>query len=113
MEIYLHTLHDCNVNSMSSLNTFDANDMQSYMIGDAMFYEDDLFSPPSFDEEIYFDDTLPTIYDDYCDDTYAIKKKCLQVYHDKNDSSDSYFLEFAPTITNEKDFSYVGSNKFS
>jgi len=45
MELYLHTLHDCNVTSMSSLNTFDANDMQSYKLGDATFYEDDLFSP--------------------------------------------------------------------
>src|SRR3954468_1504234 len=113
MELYLHTLHDCNVTSMSSLNTFDANDMQSHKLGDSMFYEDDLFIPPSFDEEIYFDDTLPPIYDDYCDDTYAIKNKILQVHHDKNDSCDSYFVEFAPTITNEKDFAYVWSNKFS
>ena len=45
MELYLHTLHDCNVTSMSSLNTFDANDMQSYNLGDATFDEDDLFSP--------------------------------------------------------------------
>ena len=45
MELYLHTLHDCNVTSMSSLNTFDANDMQSYKLGDATFDEDDLFSP--------------------------------------------------------------------
>ena len=41
----------------------------------AWYDEDDLFSPPSFDEKIYFDDTLPPIYDDYCDDTYAIKNK--------------------------------------
>src|ERR1041385_8075269 len=75
--------------------------MQSYKLGDATFDEDDLFSPPNFDEEIYFDDT------------YVIKKKCLHLYHDKNDSCDSYFLEFAPTITNEKDFAYVESNKFS
>src|SRR3954470_19986580 len=64
---YFHnTLVSSNVTSMSSLNTFDANDMQSDKLGDATFYEDDLFSPPSFDEEIYFDDTLPPIYDDYC-----------------------------------------------
>ena len=44
MEFYLH-LHDFNVTSMSSLITFDANDMQSHKLGDAMFYEDDLFSP--------------------------------------------------------------------
>src|ERR1041385_5551614 len=115
MELYyLHNTHDSsNVICMSSLNTFDTNDMQSHKLGDATFYEDDLFSPPSFDEEIYFDDTLPPIYDDYCGDTYAIKNECLEVYHDKNDSCDSYFLEFAPTITNEKDFAYVESNKIS
>src|ERR1041384_8077251 len=111
MELYLHTLHDCNITSMSSLNTFDANDMQSYKLGDATFDEDDLFSPPSFDEEIYFDGTLPPIYDDYCDDTYVIKNKFLQVDHDKNGSYDSYFVEFAPTAID--DFSYLGSNKFS
>src|ERR1041385_3027353 len=115
MELYyLHNTHDSsNVISMSSLNTFDANDMQSYKLGDAMFYEEALFSPPNFDEEINFHDTLPPIYDDYCDDTYAIKNECLEVYHDKNDSCDSYFLKFALTITNEKDFAYVESNKFS
>src|SRR3954465_8159872 len=113
MEIYyLHNTHDSsNVISMSSLNTFDTNDMQSHKLGDAMFYEDDLFSPPSFDEEIYFDDTLPPIYDDYCDYTYSIKNKFLQVHHDKNDSCDSYFVEFPPTTID--DFAYLGSNKFS
>ena len=41
---------------MNSLNTHDANDMQSYKLGDAMFDEDDIFSPPSFDEQIYYDE---------------------------------------------------------
>ena len=39
--------HDCNVVSMNSLNIHDANDMQSHKLGDAMFDEDDIFSPPS------------------------------------------------------------------
>ena len=39
--------HDCNVVSMNSLNIHDANDMQSHKPGDAMFNEDDIFSPPS------------------------------------------------------------------
>src|SRR3954467_9305008 len=113
MELYyLHNTHDSsNVISMSSLNTFDVDNMQSYKLGDATFDEHDLFSPPSFDEEIYFDDTLPPIYDDYCDDTYAIKNNFLKVDHDKNDSYDSYFVEFAPTTID--DFAYLGSNKFS
>ena len=33
----------------------------------------EIFSPPSFDEKICYDETMPPIYDDYCDDMYAIK----------------------------------------
>jgi hypothetical protein len=47
---YLNDKHYCNVVSMNSLNIHDANDIQSHKLGDAMFDEDDLFSPPSFDE---------------------------------------------------------------
>ena len=43
--------HDCNVVSMNSLNIHDANDMQSYKLGDAIFDEYDIFSPPSFYEK--------------------------------------------------------------
>src|SRR4051812_33609600 len=68
MKLYLHTLHDCNVTSMTLLNNFDANNMQSHKLGDAMFDEDDIFIPRSFNDKIYFDDTLPPIYDDYNDE---------------------------------------------
>ena len=40
--------HDCNVSSINSLNIHDASDMQNYQLGDAMFDEDDIFSPPKF-----------------------------------------------------------------
>ena len=46
---YVNDEHDCNVVSMNSLNIHDANYMQSHKLGDAMFDEDDMFSPPSFD----------------------------------------------------------------
>ena len=49
---YLNDEHDCNVVSMNSLNIHDANDMQSHKLGDAMFDEDDIFSPPRFDVKI-------------------------------------------------------------
>ena len=65
---YLNDEHDCNVVTMNSLNIHDANDVQSYKLGDAMFDEDDIFCPPSFDEQIYFGDSMPTIYDDYIDE---------------------------------------------
>src|SRR3954470_17753946 len=72
---YVNDEHDCNVVSMNSLNTHDANDIQSHKLGDVIFDEDDMFSPPSFDEQIYYDESMPPICDDYCDDSYAIKNK--------------------------------------
>ena len=42
---YLNDEHDCNVVIMNSLNIHDANDMQSHKLGEAMFDEDDIFSP--------------------------------------------------------------------
>ena len=70
---YLNDEHDCNVVSTNSLNIHDANDMQSYKLGDAMFDEYDLFSPPSFDENIYYDESMPPIYDDYCDESGFVR----------------------------------------
>ena len=113
---YVNDEHDCNVVSMNSLNTHDANDMQSHKLGDAMFDEYDIFCPPSFDEQIYYDDSMPPIYDDYCDDTYALKNndnnETCHLYFNFQ-SHDNYFVEFAPTIIHEKKFAYVESSKFS
>ena len=33
--------------------------------GEAMFNEDDLFSPPPLIDQTYFDDSMAPIYDDY------------------------------------------------
>ena len=115
----LNDEHDCNVVSRNFLNINDANDIQCHKLGDAMFDEDDIFSPPSFDVQIYYDE--PPIYDNYCDDTYAIKSNdnheaCNHDFSFQLDyaSHDSYFVEFAPTtILNEKKFVYVESNKNS
>ena len=65
----LNDEHDCNVVSMNSLNIHDANDMQSHKLGEVMFDEDDIFCPPSFDEKIYYDESMPPIYDDYIDES--------------------------------------------
>ena len=65
----LYDEHDYNVVSMNSLDIYDANDMQNHKLGDPMFHEDDIFCPPSFDEQIYFDDSMPPIYDVYIDDS--------------------------------------------
>ena len=61
--------HDCNVFSMNSLNIHDANDMQIHKLREAMFDEYDIFCPPSFDENIYYDESMPPIYDDYIDES--------------------------------------------
>ena len=42
---FVNDEHDYNIVSMNSLNTHDANDMQSHKLGDAMFDEDDFLSP--------------------------------------------------------------------
>ena len=34
-----------------------------------MFDEYDIFSPPSYDENIYYDQSMPPIYDDYIDES--------------------------------------------
>ena len=62
---YLNDEHDCNVVSMNFLNIHDANDMQSHKLGEAMFDEDDIFCSPSFDEQIYYDESMPPTYHDY------------------------------------------------
>ena len=46
-----------------------AYDMKRPKLGDAMFNEDDIFSLPSFDEQIYYDDSMPPTYDDYIDES--------------------------------------------
>ena len=56
--------------------------------------ECDISVPPTIEEEIYYDYNMPPMFDD-----------C-------NDSNDNYFVEFAPTITNQKNFAYVESTNF-
>ena len=56
------------------------------------------------------------IYDDYCDDMYAIKNNDNHetCHHDFNfQSHDSYFVELSPTTIGENNFAYVESNKIS
>ena len=81
-----------------------------------------LFSDEStISEEVPIDyENKVGIYDDYCDDLYAIKNNdnhetchhdfSFQLYYA---SHDSYFVEFAPTTTHENKFAYVETNKIS
>jgi hypothetical protein len=65
MELYLHA--NRNVISINSLNTIIANAIENSKLGEAGFDEHDIFSPPSTEGKIYFDDTIPPVYDDYND----------------------------------------------
>lgn len=119
---YLSGDHHSNIVSMSSLNIHDANDIQSHKLGDAMLDEYDIFCPPSFDERNYYDDCMPPTYDDYCDDTYAMKKSD-DYYYDTFHNYEYPFIEYysfnmepicsiqffcdTPTISHEKKFSCV------
>ena len=42
--------------------------MERHKLGDAMFDEDDIFIPPSFDVQICYNGSMPPIYDDYNDE---------------------------------------------
>ena len=43
--------------------------MKRPKLGEAMFDEDGIFCPPSFDEQIYYDDCMPPIQDDCIDES--------------------------------------------
>ena len=75
--------------------------MENCKLGDASFDEYDLFSPPSLKEEIFFDDTMPPIYDDYndegdtfspptIDDKISYDYDMPTIYDDYNDGYDSF-----------------------
>ena len=118
MELYyLHNNHDGgDVISMLSLNINIANDMESSKLGDDTFDERDIFSPPTFEEKLYFDDTLLPTYD-YNDEYDVFSPPTIEdkIYYDYdmppkyNDYHDGYDC-FTLTIPNKKDFAYMKSN---
>ena len=107
---------------MSTLGSNDPTileDVESYNIYESGFGEVmTLFSDEStISEEVPIDyENKVAIYDDYCDELYAIKDNDNHetCHLDLNfQSYDSYFVEFAPTIIHEMKFAYVESNKNS
>src|SRR5215203_1169745 len=106
--------------NMNALNTIVANAMENSKLGEAGFDEHDIFSPPSIEEKIFFDNTLPPIYDDYNDSGLLVPPTMeSKFYYDytmpptlDENNNDSYFVEFAPTTTNKIDYAYVESNNF-
>ena len=59
MELYLHA--NSNVVSMNYLDTIVANAMETSKLGEASFYENDLFNSPGLKKKICSDDTLSPI----------------------------------------------------
>src|SRR3954452_13765165 len=113
---------DNNVISINALDTIIANAMEKSKLGEAGFDEHDIFSPPSIEEEIYFDDTVPPMYDDYNDDCVIFSPPTIEeeinydynmppIFDDYGDENniDCYFVEFAPTTINKNDYAYVES----
>ena len=45
--------------TITMVNTIIANAMEKSKLGKSSFDEHDIFSPPSMEEKIYFDDTMP------------------------------------------------------
>jgi hypothetical protein len=74
------------------------------------------------EEKIYFDDTMPQIYDDYNDEYVIFSPPTIEEkisydynmppifddYGDEN-NNDSYFAEFSPTTIKKNDYVYVES----
>jgi hypothetical protein len=118
MELYLRA--NSNVISMNYLNNIIANAMEKSKLGEAGFDEHDIFSPPSTEEETYFDDTIPPIYDDYNDEYDIFSPPTIEEkinydynmppifdnYADEN-NNDSYFVEFAPAMINKNDYAFA------
>ena len=105
-----------------------AYDTRSPKLGDATLNEDYIFSLPSFHMQIYNDNSMPPTYDDYYDDTYAIKSSEDYIYKTCHDYGYPFSEHYSfnvetiyniqvsydtPTIPNEKNFAYVESNKIS
>jgi hypothetical protein len=118
----LYLCANSNVISMNSLNTIIANAMEKSKLGEASFDEHDIFSPPSMEEKIYFDDTMPPIYDDYNDECDIFSPPTIEekirydynmppIFDDYGDENniDSYVVEFSPTTINKNDYANVGS----
>ena len=66
----LNDEHNCNVASINSSNIHDASDMQIHKLGDAMFDEDDSFSPQVLVRKFIMTIAcMPRIYDNYIDES--------------------------------------------
>ena len=87
---------------MNSLNIHDANDIQTHKLGDAMFDEDDISVPPSFDVPICYNGSIPPIYDDFNDECWFVRVTTLGNDPTILEGNESYYndkSEFGEVMT--------------
>ena len=95
MKSYLHAGSN---NSMNVSNTIVDNDIESSKLGEAGLH--DIFSSPSIEEKIFFDDSLPPIYDDYNDSGLLVPPTM--------ESEFDYDYNMPPTLDENNNDSYCG-----
>ena len=100
IKFYLHNNHVCG--STNSLNTFIANAKENLKLGEVCFDEYDIFSPPSLEEKIYFDDTMSPIYDDYNDE--------YDIFSPPTSEDESDLIEFDDPLCSLDDKSLCGDS---
>ena len=76
--------------------------MQSHKLGEAMFDEDDIFCPPSFDEQIYYDEIMPPIYDDYIDESGF--GEVMTLFSDESTISEEVPIDFDNKVATYDDY---------
>ena len=96
--------HDCNVHSMNYLNIHEANDMQSHKLGDVMFDEDDIFRPPWFNVQIFYNDCMPPIYDDYNNESGF--GEVMTLFSDESAILDETSIDYDNKVAIHDDYGY-------
>ena len=67
-----------------------------------MFDEDDIFCPPSFDEKIYYDESMPPIYDDYIDESGF--GEAITLFSDESTISEEVLIDYENKVATYDDY---------
>ena len=67
-----------------------------------MFDEYDIFSPPSFDEQIYYGDSMPPIYDDYVDESGFVE--VMTLFSDESTISEEVPIDYENKVAIYDDY---------
>ena len=67
-----------------------------------MFDEDNIFSPPSLDEKIYYDESMPPIYDDYIDE--SVFGEVMALFSDESTISEEVPIDYENKVAIYDDY---------